>query len=282
MLYPSFEPKRIVSITGFHSLFRPTFSKDYVFPGEMHDFWEMLYVCSGSVCVSIDDHVCMLKKGDIVFHKPMEFHSFYVAENKTATCFIMSFSATGVLMNDFENLVATLSPEQQKQLTYLISFLTRECFLDTEGVERVCLHYLQRNPDKFHLVANLIEQFLLSFPKHPFLIDTNLSSSNAIVYQRAVHVMEENIEQWLSVPEIAQKCNVSVTYLKEVFMKHSGLGIHKYFLKLKLSQAYQMLQSGQSADDVSKTLGFSSPSYFSTVYKRENGVSPTSHKISNC
>ncbi len=279
MLYPSFPCKKIVSLDTLYSLFKPTFAKNFVFSGEVHDFWEILYVRSGEITVSANEQVYVLKKGDIVFHKPMEFHSFYISGKSAASCFIMSFVASGPLMTTFENYVATLSQGQQKQLSSLISFLSHECFLDT-GVERRCLHYLNEHPDMFQMVVNRIEQFLLSFPKRPVYIDSNLSTANAIVYQRAVHVMEENISQWLSVPEIAEKCNVSVTYLKEIFIKYTGLGIHKYFLKLKLSHAYQMLKDGQSADEVSKALGFSSPSYFSTVYKRENGVSPTLHKSS--
>lgn len=280
MLYPSFPFKKIVSIDTLFSLFKPIFPKNFVFPGEVHDFWEVLYVRSGEVTVSANEQVYLLKKGDIVFHKPMEFHSFYTSGQTAASCFIMSFAASGPLMTTFENFVVSLSQEQQKQLSSLISFLSNDCLLDNGGVDRRCLHHLNNHPDKFQIVVNRIEQFLLSFPKRPVYIDSNLSSASAVIYQRAIHVMEENISQWLSVPEIAEKCNVSVTYLKEIFIKYTGLGIHKYFLKLKLSHAYQMLKDGQSADEVSKLLGFSSPSYFSTVYKRENGVSPTLHKPS--
>ena len=66
-----------------------------------------------------------------------------------------------------------------------------------------------------------------------------------------------------------------VSYLKKIFSKYAGLGIHKYFLKSKITIACRLLRRGMSVCDVSEKLSFSSHNYFSTVFKRETGRLPS-------
>ena len=74
---------------------------------------------------------------------------------------------------------------------------------------------------------------------------------------------------------IAKKLNVSVSYLKKIFTKYAGLGVHKYFLKSKITIACRLLRRGMSVCEVSEKLSFSSHNYFSTVFKRETGRLPS-------
>ena len=67
---------------------------------------------------------------------------------------------------------------------------------------------------------------------------------------------------------------MSVSYLKRTFAKYAGLGVHQYFLKTKILCASHMLKSGKSITETADALSFSSPNYFSTVFKREMGVTP--------
>lgn len=68
---------------------------------------------------------------------------------------------------------------------------------------------------------------------------------------------------------------MSQATLKRIFARYTGIGIHKYFLQLKIKSATELLQSGMNVCQTSEKLGFSSQCYFSTVYKRETGKSPS-------
>ena len=75
-MYKPYKINQLINITEMYSFFERQFGKDYSFPGESHNFWECMYVEDGSVCVSGDERVYSLKSGEIIFHKPMEFHKF--------------------------------------------------------------------------------------------------------------------------------------------------------------------------------------------------------------
>lgn len=51
------------------------YMRDFVFRGESHDFWEFLYVDRGTVLVTAGESDFQLTTGNIIFHKPKEFHA---------------------------------------------------------------------------------------------------------------------------------------------------------------------------------------------------------------
>lgn len=86
--------------------------------------------------------------------------------------------------------------------------------------------------------------------------------------------MEDSIEDNLTVSDIARRCGVCVTLLKNAFAEYAGKGVKEYYIEMKVERAKTLLMCGKHADAVSAELGFSSPSYFSQTFKRIAGVSP--------
>ena len=59
-------------ISRMYSFFTAYHKNGYTFTGESHNFWEVMYVISGSICASGNDRVYDLSEGDIIFHEPLE------------------------------------------------------------------------------------------------------------------------------------------------------------------------------------------------------------------
>ena len=60
----------LARISRIYTIFEKSYKADYNFSGESHDFWECVYVESGSICVTADSRVLELSAGEIIFHKP--------------------------------------------------------------------------------------------------------------------------------------------------------------------------------------------------------------------
>ena len=90
--------------------------------------------------------------------------------------------------------------------------------------------------------------------------------------------MNDNINENLTIEQKADMCHISESYLKKIFTKYSGCGAAKYFLRLKISRACTMIVNGASVAKISDDLAFGNQQYFSTVFKRETGYSPTAYK----
>ena len=65
----------VINITKVVTLFSLDIDKDYFFPGEKHDFWEIVYAEQGSSKIYAGAETMLLNQGCCVFHKPNEFHS---------------------------------------------------------------------------------------------------------------------------------------------------------------------------------------------------------------
>ena len=264
--------KRLITVDGFISCFERSMDDNYVFAGEMHDFWEIMYVEEGRICVSADENVLILNANDIIFHKPMELHKFNT-EGK-AKIFVMSFSLSGPLKKKLQNSSLTLS-QQQKDMLYGIIKLLRD---NSELSEEIYAEYeniIDRDPLICQQIASLCENFLISVCRDNTPIVDHPRSFETEMFRSAVLLMDEYIYDWISAKFIAKNLNVSVSYLKKIFSKYAGLGIHKYFLKSKITLACRLLRRGMSVCEVSEKLSFSSHNYFSTVFRRETGRLPS-------
>jgi len=99
------------------------------------------------------------------------------------------------------------------------------------------------------------------------------------VMSKAIEYINENITRDISIDEICLQIHVSKYHFCRQFKKYVGMTVMKYILKTRLVMAENMLSDERlSITEVSNRCGFSSVSYFSRVFKEENGVTPLRFK----
>ncbi|WP_321390674.1 helix-turn-helix transcriptional regulator [Emcibacter sp.] len=96
--------------------------------------------------------------------------------------------------------------------------------------------------------------------------------------------IEERIQASLelgypNLSELATICGISKEHLARSFKAATGWQIHKYIAGERIRTAKTMLTRSQySCEEVSVRLGFKSPAYFSTAFRRVTGKTPTEFK----
>jgi transcriptional regulator GlxA family with amidase domain len=94
-----------------------------------------------------------------------------------------------------------------------------------------------------------------------------------------INLMENNIELPLSLPSIADKCNLSLRQIERLFHKYRDLTPSQYYLSLRLTHAKQLLlNTNRSVIDISIATGFETQSYFTACYRKFFGSSPRNHR----
>ena len=263
-------------ITGIYTVFKQRFDSNYFFDGETHDFWECVYVRKGNVCVSGDERVYHMHNGDMIFHKPLELHKYYVETLSGADLFIFSFTMSGELSNYFEKKVFSLSAPQSMQIDELIRFAAAaHSPIDSDELSSMFSPCLYSNTYLQQLSAMIERLFLCIYDDANISYAAELPDETA--FKNAVRYMTSHIDGQLTIGELAKYCNISPSGLKRLFNRYAGLGIHKYFLKLKINKAARYLKSGVKVTEISELLGFSSQGYFSNVFKRETGFNPSEY-----
>lgn len=74
---------------------------------------------------------------------------------------------------------------------------------------------------------------------------------------------------------IARKHGISFETLRKQFRRQTGSAPHEYFLEMKLNAARNLLLSGRPIKETAGELGFADPYYFSRLFKRHCGLSPS-------
>lgn len=88
----------------------------------------------------------------------------------------------------------------------------------------------------------------------------------------------EHVTEHLSLNEVAAVFGISPNYLSQLFGKHNDVGFTEYINICKINEAKHLLDNGTlKVYEVAECLGFDSSFYFSKVFKRVEGISPTEY-----
>ncbi len=263
-----FSIETCIRVDGIQTAFRVTREADFNFPGESHFFWELVYVLDGTVGIMAGSHIYELRSGHIAFHKPYEFHRIWSSGNTKPTYLIVSFAMSGSRVHDFENKIFSASENTKVLLNDLVTQIT------TNGTQGNSLCHIGENElaiSRFTFTLSLILIDCLTY----ISTDKAVENEETLLFRKAVRFMKENMNLTLSNAEFAQYCHTSVSTLKRIFKKYSGVGVHSYFMELKIMKAQSMLKDGNSVKSISNALGFSNQNTLSATFKKKTGLCPT-------
>jgi transcriptional regulator GlxA family with amidase domain len=94
--------------------------------------------------------------------------------------------------------------------------------------------------------------------------------------RRAVALMQANLEKPLSIPAVGRQVGAGVRQLERLFIRHLHWSPARYYMRLRLERARELLIHGNSPIlDVAMATGFSSSSYFAESYRAFYGFNPS-------
>ncbi|MEO3944247.1 AraC family transcriptional regulator [Gorillibacterium sp. CAU 1737] len=97
--------------------------------------------------------------------------------------------------------------------------------------------------------------------------------------ETAIHLMKMKLEESLTLDEISQYTQISKQHLNHLFKTSVGFAPIDYYLRLKMQRACQLLDlTALSVKEVCHTLGFKDPYYFSRLFRKIIGLSPTDYR----
>jgi AraC-like DNA-binding protein len=89
-------------------------------------------------------------------------------------------------------------------------------------------------------------------------------------------IFQEHIYDSLDVEAVARGLGQNYKSFREEFKNYTGLSPYQYFLHMKINKAKELLGEGiYSVKEVSYKLAFQNPYYFSRLFKKKTGVSPS-------
>lgn len=102
--------------------------------------------------------------------------------------------------------------------------------------------------------------------------------------QAAISLMQRRLDDEIDLLQMASDLNMSYSYFRKEFKKHTGFSPNQYFAELKMKSAKKMLYStNKSVKEICFDLGYSSPEYFTNLFKKHVGKTPVEFReFSQC
>lgn len=141
---------------------------------------------------------------------------------------------------------------------------------ETAGLIRTSFSHMCRAGEDERAQAGL----LLAAALYAWLAEDSAGAALSPEIERAASYATARIGEPLSLDELADKAGLSLSRFKARFREETGVTPRSYINRLKIQQAQVYLRQGASITDVSQRLGFSTPNYFATVFRRFTAMSP--------
>ncbi len=294
MSYDGVVLKKIIHIDKIYSIHYFEYRNDFKFEGESHDFWELVYVDKGEARITGGQTSTILKKGEIAFHQPGEFHNVKTVGHIAPNLIVISFDCTDQAMEYFREKICILDSAERDLLANII-IEARHCFdcrlddpylqnmpvKETEqiGAEQLILLYLMQF--LIHLMRRGTKE--ISDKKHiptPPVITIKNKEDEAMLSQITSY-MTAHIDTNMTIEKICRDNLISRSRLQRLIKENYDCGVIEYFSFLKTEAAKALIRTNQmNVTQVAIRLGYTSINHFSHQFKKITGMSPTEYSSS--
>uniref|UniRef100_UPI004027EC38 AraC family transcriptional regulator n=1 Tax=Eubacterium sp. TaxID=142586 RepID=UPI004027EC38 len=243
----------------------------YEMPFHWHVEYEMIIVKKGQLKLILDGKSFYVNEGESAFISGGVVHGG-IPEECEYYCIVFDLAS---LFKD----VALCSKS-------VAIFLTNaDCFTGVYGAERKqsaimreILYSMQNRDNGYDLnVIGLLWKLLGAFVSEPVISEgEQINKSQRQKLKDVLSYIRKNIDKNITLEELAQVSGMSPRYFCRVFKSMTGRTPIEYVNYYRIETASQMLiTTGESVTDIALNCGFNDMSYFSKMFKKLKGISPS-------
>ena len=285
VLEDSITINRVISVHYFQ------YMSDFSFPAESHDFWELVCVDRGEIDALAGERRLTLKKGNILFHKPNEFHNVLTNGKVSPSLVVIGFVCHSPAIKSFEDQLMSVQ-DTEKELLAQIIVEARNTFsgrLDDPYQEELIFNSEPLTFGSAQLISHYLEQLIIHLYRRYFSYSLPVRSSRFLAeassgndtYNRIVRYMEEHLGERMTIDRICRDNLVGRSQLQKLFRDTKGCGVIEFFSMMKIDTAKQMIRDNQlNFTQIADRLGYSSIHYFSRQFKQITTMTPSEYATS--
>ena len=231
---------------------------------EEHPFWEFIYLQKGNMICEIDGKSYDIHQGQMIFFAPHRTH---------------------IQRADGKGGISFLNVTFDGEIVHSDMIANRPVYAD-DGCMRIIQEIIREDRDGEIYADDMI---VCDLGKLLITVTRNVHADTVITHipnrlkvsvdnpyvSECIELIHQNITARISLPELASQLNLSPSYLSSLFKHKVGRSISEYVRLVRLEKVKDMIAEGRySIAQISDILGYCSPTYLSTEFKREFQMSP--------
>lgn len=240
-----------------------------------HDYYEIVFYLGEEDCPYRDgDTVYTLHRGDVAFYRMFNNHIIDCEYNEGhVRCNIgMEPRILGNYSKRAANLYLMFSDQNPHYPIFHLEEEKLEKYLQL--MEE--FQQLQNTPGQ-QIIASAILHHILGLLYCDMGLESIQGSAN-LQHIRLIgsilHYIEENLSEPLSLQDIAQQYNYSVTYISKLFKNVTGSSLVSYIIEKRISRARHLMYENLEIMQIAEQVGYRNYSNFYKAFKKATGISP--------
>ncbi len=233
--------------------------------------FQLLYIASGKAHFYFDksEQDTVITAGHMVLYRPREPQRYvYYGEDQTEVYWV---HFTG---NNVKNIL------RHYGITNDMRVMDTGTFLEYAGIFKQMIQELQRCQTHYpELLTLLILQLLIRIERQigrdhrrkDVYLDTEM--------ELAMQFFNDNYNTQISVEEYAAARGMSVSWFIRSFKQYTHATPMQYLVERRMANAQMLLETtGYNITEIGNLVGYDNPLYFSRVFKKQKGVSPSEYR----
>ncbi len=257
-----------------------SFKSGYRFKMHSHKHIELNYVLQGSCIMRLENELLKLNQNNSILVFPDSKHDFFVDSKIGVKIVQLEFQID-------EQVFDSLKEIQKSELSFLLNIKKGdETYIKIPNTPEIgnCMERIIKENrlkrDNYQSLSKLyfIELVILlsRYINRQIYVEGKLENE---YLSKAIKIIHANYCTGFSISEIAKECNISSRYLQKLFNKHLESTPQEYGNNLKIRKAIELLADRDiPVKEIAYTLGYSTPQYFSRLFKLKYGFSPQTYR----
>lgn len=285
-----YKPQKSIDISAIFSI--AYLDADFSFPESEPnpDNWVMLYIDKGDFTLVTEKDPLVLHQGDLYLHRAPGGSLLHLKQKSAdmAGALMINFKCTSSAMHFFNGKKIHVTLATQLHISAILYEILYTRYLPFNSP---ALIGIKQHTDKSlwagdQTILMRLELMLIdiiradnTFKKMPSSVIKNEDIISDDLCLKVIEYMQLHINEKLSMEALSRSLSFSKSYISRRFASTYGCSIIDYFNQMKLNEAKRLIRdTNKNFFEISDMLMFSNSHYFSTLFKKHTGLTPTQYK----
>ena len=265
-----------IIVTGIVNLHFFEFASDLTTVDEMHPFYELVFVNSGTLNISSEDYTGTLSENEMIIHRKDTNHSLSSTAENSPEVIIIGFECNSKKIDDFSRMPIHLADSNVKKLAEIVKE-GRNVFMPPYNVP-----VYDMKKKKHQLFASeqmlkiLLEYFLIRLIReYNFNVNAEDATEAPRLINEIITYVNDNYLEKITIDELAFIFKTNRASLCRDFKRTTGKTLVE-FVNMKRFEAakYKILNTRDTFTKIAEDLNFESIHYFTRFFKKMSGMTP--------
>ena len=234
----------------------------------VHNHMELFFIVGGKGQFLIEDQLYPVDVNNLVIINPNVTHTEVSLNAQPLEYIVLGIEGIELANSNTSNgQFSILDHYESVEISGCLRNILREMEQKNTGYEDVCQAYMEI------LIIRLMRTTTLAVPTEPQTISTNRQCAAVRRY------IDLHFKEALTLEQLAEEGHMNKFYLSHTFKREYGISPINYMISRRIDESkYLLAETDLSMSQIAQLLGFSSPSYFSQIFHRTQGISPKEYR----